>query len=83
MVTNVNIPYFSDPPQTYNKAYLSQVTRSFSLFAQQVQNPGDIVGTALNLTNLPIYANNAAAITGGLAVNDVYKTATGELRIVV
>lgn len=35
------------------------------------------------LTGLSIYANNAAAIAGGLVVNDVYKTATGELRIVV
>ena len=32
---------------------------------------------------LPTYANNAAALTGGLAINDIYKTATGELRIVV
>lgn len=30
-----------------------------------------------------IYANNAAAISGGLTANDVYRTATGELRIVV
>jgi len=35
------------------------------------------------LTGLSVYANNAAAIAGGLVVNDVYKTATGELRIVV
>lgn len=32
---------------------------------------------------LSTYANNADAITGGLSVNDIYKTATGELRIVV
>jgi len=32
---------------------------------------------------LPTYANNAAAVSGGLAVNSIYKTATGELRIVV
>jgi hypothetical protein len=32
---------------------------------------------------LPTYANNAAAITGGLVANDIYKTATGEIRIVV
>lgn len=37
----------------------------------------------LRLSNLPIYATNAAAITGGLVADDVYKTATGELRIVV
>ena len=32
---------------------------------------------------LPTYANNAAALAGGLAINDMYKTVTGELRIVV
>jgi len=37
----------------------------------------------VRLQGLPVYANNAAAITGGLVVDDVYKTATGELRIVV
>lgn len=39
--------------------------------------------TILKVIGLPIYANNAAAITAGLAVNTVYKTSTGELRIVV
>jgi hypothetical protein len=29
------------------------------------------------------FADNAAAITGGLAVGTLYKTATGEVRIVV
>jgi hypothetical protein len=38
---------------------------------------------SVSMTALPTYATNAAAITGGLAVNRVYKTATGELRIVV
>ena len=32
---------------------------------------------------LPTYADNAAAILGGLVVNQEYKTATGERRIVV
>jgi peptide/nickel transport system permease protein len=35
------------------------------------------------LTALPIYADNATALAGGLIAGDVYKTATGELRIVV
>ena len=30
-----------------------------------------------------VYENNAAAISGGLTVNDVYRTSTGELRIVI
>jgi hypothetical protein len=30
-----------------------------------------------------VYANNATAISGGLTANDIYRTSTGELRIVV
>lgn len=35
------------------------------------------------VAGLPEYADNAAAVAGGLATNTIYKTATGELRIVV
>jgi hypothetical protein len=62
---------------------MAQVTRAFAVYAQQQQNPGPVRASALNLTGLFIYANNAAAVSGGLATNDVYKTSTGELRIVV
>lgn len=42
------------------------------------------VGGRIKLNSgLPTYADNAAAVTGGLAVTEVYKTATGELRVVV
>jgi hypothetical protein len=37
----------------------------------------------LVLPGLPTHADNAAAISGGLIINQVYKTSTGELRIVV
>lgn len=40
-------------------------------------------GGTLRLPGLATYATNAAALSGGLAVNDVYKTATGEVRIVI
>lgn len=33
--------------------------------------------------NLPSFASNSAAASAGLGVNDVYKTSTGELRIVI
>jgi hypothetical protein len=39
-------------------------------------------GTLL-LSSLFIYADNAAAVAGGLVVGDLYKTSTGEIRIVV
>lgn len=34
-------------------------------------------------SSLSTYADNAAALAGGLVVNDWYKTATGEVRVVV
>jgi hypothetical protein len=41
-----------------------------------VQVTGD-----LSVSALPTYADEAAAVTGGLATGDIYKTATGELRV--
>lgn len=76
-------PFFPTPPGEYNRQYMAQLVRAFSVFVQQANNPGDAIFTSLKLTALPTYANNAAAIAGGLIANDVYKTSTGELRIVV
>ena len=42
-----------------------------------------ISSDVLLLPTIPTYADNAAAITGGATANQVYKTSTGELRIVV
>jgi len=36
-----------------------------------------------NNLSLQAFSNNAAAVAGGLIVNDIYKTPTGEIRIVV
>jgi hypothetical protein len=40
------------------------------------------IGGVPKLTGLSVYANNAAAIAGGLAVNSIYRNATGDLFIV-
>jgi hypothetical protein len=37
----------------------------------------------INMSALPTYADNATAVSGGLVAGDIYKTATGELRIIV
>lgn len=76
-------PFFPTPPGEYNRQYMAQLIRAFSVFVQQSNNPGDAIFTTLRLTALPIYANNSAALAGGLIAGDVYKTSTGELRIVV
>ena len=45
--------------------------------------PMRITAATLKLPNLPTYADNTAATSGGLVAGDVYQTATGELRITV
>lgn len=42
-----------------------------------------IEASVLILPNLPTYEDNAAAVADGYPVNGVYKTSTGEIRIVV
>jgi hypothetical protein len=83
MSRGVPIPFFPSPPRDYNQGYFSQLVRNFSVFAQQTQVPGPQQATTLKLTDLLEFADNAAAIAGGLAVGDIYRTATGEIRIVV
>jgi len=52
MSTNVNIPFFPEPPREYSQAHLSQVIKAFALFAYQVRNPGEGRNTFLVLTAL-------------------------------
>ena len=62
---------------------------SFTMTAVPIFFNGINVGGTLTasglpkLTGLSTFADNAAALGGGLVADDVYKTATGELRIVV
>ena len=46
-------PLFPLPPQEYSQNYMSEVVRSFSLFLQQIENPGDSRFTTVTITNLP------------------------------
>jgi len=41
-------------------------------------------GSKLAVVGLPVYANNAAALSGGLAAGDFYKTAaTGDAAVMI
>lgn len=51
MTTNVPVPYFPTPPGVYDQSYMSQLVRAFSVFAQQVRNPGPINATTLTLNS--------------------------------
>ena len=79
----LTLPYFPQAPESYEKKYLDNVVQSFSFYLQQQQNPGDSVLSTLNLLELKTFESNAAAVAGGLSVNDVYKTSTGDLKIVM
>jgi len=41
------------------------------------------ITTQVNFASIPVYANNAAALTGGLIVGDLYRTAAGAPLIVI
>ena len=62
-------------------------TLRFTLISDDILTTTDLfkieAGGVTNLPLCPTFADNSAAVTGGLATNDVYKTSTGELRIVV
>lgn len=49
MSTGTPVPYFPTPPAEYDRQYIAQVTRAFSVFAQQVNNPGPLNATTLTL----------------------------------
>ena len=45
-------PQFPIPPNAYDAAYMAEIVRAFSVFLQQVINPGDSRATTLTLTHL-------------------------------
>lgn len=47
---NTPIPYFPLPPREYDVRYFSEILRSFTIFAQQVTNPGPGRFTEITLT---------------------------------
>jgi hypothetical protein len=57
-------------------------TGHIGIHTSNPERPLHVTGI-VRLSALNTYANNAAAISGGLVADDVYKTSTGELRIVV
>jgi hypothetical protein len=48
----LTLPEFPIPPDNYDSRYLAEVVRAFSIFLQQTQNPGDMRGSTLALTQL-------------------------------
>lgn len=62
------LPQFPNAPQEYDMRYMVEVVRSFSVFLEQYNNPGDMRGTELTLTNLP--QNDAGLEEGAIFQQD-------------
>ena len=52
MSRNLVVPYFPNAPQEYNQQYIAEIVRAFSVYVQQVQNPGEGRNTFSVFTNL-------------------------------
>ena len=46
MSRRLSRPYFPIPPDQYQRTYFSEVIRAFSVFLEQIQNPGDVRATS-------------------------------------
>lgn len=85
--------FFSGPSTTANRfAEFKGTTGNLHLYApgtsivdQQVRLyvGGKVKITDIVNINPPVYANDAAALTGGLQLGDIYRESSGVLRIVV
>lgn len=63
---------------------INVIPSNILLLASQTSDVEVIIDiNGLRIFELETFANNAAAIAGGLLSENIYKTATGELRIVV
>ena len=69
MSRSVPIPYFPLPPEAYEPQYLAEVTRAFSVYAQQMNTPGPWRATSLTLT-----PTGDATATGVLTYNSAEDT---------
>jgi len=60
-------PQFSLAPEEYDRAYFDDMVRSLTQLVIQLQNPGELRGTKITLTDLP---TSAAGLESGALYND-------------
>ena len=53
MSRNLIKPFFARPPEQYDEGYMADLVRSFALYLDQMQNPGEGRHNRLTLTDLP------------------------------
>ena len=60
-------PTFSLPPEEYDVQYFNDLVRGLGTLVTQLQNPGELRGTKITLTDLP---TSAAGLETGALFND-------------
>jgi len=68
-------PQFPLPPEEYDRQYFDEMVRSLTQLVIQLQNPGELRGTKITLTNLP---TSATGLESGSLYND-----SGTVKIVI
>ena len=68
MSRNLILPFFAVPPTQYDQQYFANLTRSFAVYMEQQQNPGEERATRLTLTDLP--TDDSGLETGALFQQD-------------
>lgn len=67
-------PQFSVPPEQYDRVYFDDMVRSLSQLVIQLNNPGELRGTKITLTDLP---TSPSELETGALYND-----SGTVKIV-
>lgn len=67
-------PQFSVPPEEYDRTYFDDMVRSLSQLVIQLNNPGELRGTKITLTDLP---TSPSGLETGALYND-----SGTVKIV-
>ena len=60
-------PQFPLPPEEYDRQYFDEMVRSLTQLVVQLQNPGELRGTKITLTDLP---TSATGLESGALYND-------------
>ena len=68
MSRNLILPFFAVPPAQYDQQYFANLTRSFAVYMEQQQTPGEERATRLTLTDLQ--TDDSGLETGALFQQD-------------
>lgn len=76
MTRNLTLPRFPNPPAAYDPKYIADMLRSFALYQQAMQNPGEGRATFMVFTDLQ-------TTDQGLEEGSVFRDGAGFLKVSV